>query len=226
MTHLHKDQRPDLVFQKMDATHMDYDDDSFNVVIDKGTLDAMMPDDSSEVVANVNGMFSEVERVLRLGGRYLCISLLQPHILHQIVHWFVDHGWPLRILRCTEVDISKNPEDRIFPVFAIIATKFRKMSDMKPVLEISLSSSQGHLTRLKTQEDLIGSVRGVQQFAAVRAGMAKGDQLFQCEDARQADVSLDLMTPSSIHPRYSFYLVDRNPPHQIPFAVFIVPQGR
>ena len=131
-----------MIFEKMDATCTNYDDDTFNVIIDKGTLDAMMPDESTEVVANVHRLFSEIERVLRLGGRYLCISLVQPHILNHLVEWFVDHGWPLRILRCTEVDVSKSPEDRIFPVFGIIATKFRKMNDMKPVLEISLSSRE------------------------------------------------------------------------------------
>ena len=99
------------------------------------------------------------------------------------------------------------------------------MNNMKPVLEISLSSGQTHLTRLKKPEELIGSVRGIQQFAAVRAGIAKG-QLFECDDARQADVSLDLLTADSEFPRYSFYLADRDPPNQIPFAVFIVPQGR
>ena len=120
MNHLHNVQRPELTFEKMDATNMEYDNEAFSVVIDKGTLDAMMPDESPEVVANVNKLFSEIERVLRLGGRYICISLLQPHILNHIVEWFVDHGWPLRILRCNDVDASKSPEDRIFPVFAII----------------------------------------------------------------------------------------------------------
>ena len=82
-------------------------------------------------------------------------------------------------------------------------------------------SNSTHISLIK------GSVRGVQQFAAVRAGMAKTDnQLFKCDDARQADVSLDLMAAGSETPRYSFYLVDRDPPNQTPFAVFIVPQGR
>jgi ubiquinone/menaquinone biosynthesis C-methylase UbiE len=99
MTHLHKTDRPDLIFEKMDVTSLSYEDDRFSVVMDKGTLDAMMPDDSVEVVANVSRMFSEVDRVLRLGGRYICISLLQPHILNHLVDWFTDRGWPLRILR-------------------------------------------------------------------------------------------------------------------------------
>ena len=104
-----------------------------------GTLDAMMPDDSIEVVDQVNRLFAEIERLLKLGGRYICISLLQPHILNHIVTWFADRGWPLRILRCTDVELAKAPEDRIFPVFAIVATKFRKMNNATPILEISLS---------------------------------------------------------------------------------------
>ena len=81
------------------------------------------------------------------------------------------------------------------------------------------------MTRLKSGQDLIGSVRGIQQFAAVRAGIAKG-QFFNSEDARDNDVSLDLLVHGSKDPRYSCYSIDRDPPHQIPYAVFIVPQGR
>ena len=61
----------------MDATNTVYEDDDFNEVFDKGTLDAMMPDDSIEVVDQVNRLFAEIERLLKLGGRYICISLLQ-----------------------------------------------------------------------------------------------------------------------------------------------------
>lgn len=115
MDHLHKNQRPDLKFEKMDATAMDFKDDRFNVILDKGTLDAMFTDESTETVANIHRLFSEIERVLHFGGRYICVSLLQPHILSHLVAWFVDHGWPLRILRCTEVDVSKNPEgEKVF----------------------------------------------------------------------------------------------------------------
>ena len=37
MNHLHKSARPDLIFEKMDATNTVYEDDDFNVVLDKGT---------------------------------------------------------------------------------------------------------------------------------------------------------------------------------------------
>eukprot|EP00095_Tigriopus_kingsejongensis_P006509 maker-scaffold172_size289735-snap-gene-0.15 protein:Tk06509 transcript:maker-scaffold172_size289735-snap-gene-0.15-mRNA-1 annotation:"methyltransferase-like protein 13 isoform x1" len=165
----------------------------------------------------------EISRVLRLGGRYICISLLQPHILDFIVEWFSERGWPLRILRCKEADANKSPEERLFPVFAVVATKFRKMPNMPMVLELAMSS-EGQTTRMKTGDDLKSSVRGVQQFAAIRAGAAK-KRLFAA-DARHEDVSLDLRAPNSDIPKYSLYIVEREKKSSLKFAVFIVPQGR
>ena len=66
MQRQNKRDRPDLKFETMDATKMTYNESSFGVVLDKGTLDAMMTDDSNEVKANVNLMFAEID-----GGRKL-----------------------------------------------------------------------------------------------------------------------------------------------------------
>ena len=38
MNHQHQNERPELRFEKMDATNMNYNDDDFNVILDKGTL--------------------------------------------------------------------------------------------------------------------------------------------------------------------------------------------
>jgi len=69
---------------------MDFPDGDFSVVLDKGTLDALMVDTSDRVVADIDKMFSEIDRVLRMMGRYVCISLLQEHILRKIVQTFSD----------------------------------------------------------------------------------------------------------------------------------------
>ena len=109
-----------------------------------------------------------------------------------------------------------------------MATKFRKMANMPLVLEMSLSTD-GQTSRLKSPEDLVNSVRGIQQFAAVRAGAAKGGgnkNLFESSDARHEDVSLDLRSADSEEPRYSLYVSERERPGGMKFAVFIVPQGR
>ena len=218
-------QRKELIFEKMDATAMRYEDGSYSVVLDKGTLDALFTDTSESVVARVEAMFNEIGRVLKLGGRYLCVSLLQEHILKHIVTWFSSRGWPLRILRCIEAEESKPPQDRGMPVFVIVATKFRKVDGVKPILELGLTTS-GQLTRVEMAEQLVESVRGVQQFAALRANLAGGG------DATQSEVSLDLRPANSEAPRYSLFLSDRSPAREKEvrsvrkFAAFVVPEGR
>ena len=218
-------QRKELIFEKMDATCMRYKEASFSVVLDKGTLDALFTDTTPEVVTRVEAMFGEIARVLKLGGRYVCVSLLQEHILSHLVPWFSCRGWPVRILRCQEAEDSKAPQDRGLPVFVVVVTKFRQIEGAKPILELGLRST-GQLTRLEAPEQLVASVRGVQQFAALRANLAGGG------DSTQEEVSLDLRPPGSDIPRYSLFLADRSPSAEKllkssrPFAAFVVPEGR
>ena len=157
--------------------------------------------------------------MLRLGGRYLCVSLLQPHIIRFVANWFVEAGWPIRILRCVEADQSKPPQDRIFPVFVIVCTKFKKMAGMKPVIELGLSS-EGQLMRLQKADSLVESVRGCQQFAALRARLAKGG------DQSIEEACLQLHAEDAQSVKYSIFLTERTKSSSLPFAAFIVPQGR
>jgi ubiquinone/menaquinone biosynthesis C-methylase UbiE len=69
---------------------MDFEDSAFSVVLDKGTLDALMVDDSDAVNEDIDKLFTEIGRVLKLGGRYICISLMQDHILNKVLQYFPD----------------------------------------------------------------------------------------------------------------------------------------
>ncbi|ETN82165.1 methyltransferase domain protein, partial [Necator americanus] len=61
-------QRPELVFLKDDATAMSFGDDSFSAVVDKGTLDALLPPNATpQQLDSVRKVFLEVERVLKVG---------------------------------------------------------------------------------------------------------------------------------------------------------------
>ena len=155
MREQHARDRPGLRFEVMDAGKMEpFEDASFACVVDKGTLDAIFTDgEDQEVVDGVNRVlgvrrttvselkhaliyalfsffYKEIDRVLRVGGRYICISLLQPHILDHLVRWFGERGWPLRVIRCKEAEANRKAEDCIFPVFAVVGTKFKKMENM------------------------------------------------------------------------------------------------
>lgn len=54
MQDLNRVKRPNLVFEQMDATKMTYDDGKFSVVLDKGTLDALMPDSEENTLTLIN----------------------------------------------------------------------------------------------------------------------------------------------------------------------------
>ena len=60
----------------MDIHHMTYPDASFDVVIDKGTLDAVICGD--EATCFPEKVVSEVYRVLKTGGIYMLITFGMP----------------------------------------------------------------------------------------------------------------------------------------------------
>jgi len=68
--------------------------------------------------------------VLRNGGRYICISLLQEHILRKLLSYFPTSGFMFRISRCHEVESKAYAEEGMsIPVFMIVATKSTKLTE-------------------------------------------------------------------------------------------------
>lgn len=49
--------KPGLEFLQMDALNTSFEDGEFAVVLDKGTLDALMPDSTDETLERVNKLF-------------------------------------------------------------------------------------------------------------------------------------------------------------------------
>ena len=52
---------------------------------------------SEEGSAKIEIMFKEVYRVLKNGGRYICVSLAQDHVLRKLLSYFPANNWLLRI---------------------------------------------------------------------------------------------------------------------------------
>ncbi|XP_003380291.1 putative methyltransferase KIAA0859-like protein [Trichinella spiralis] len=67
--HRNRKRRPELTFSRGDATNLEYADESFNAVLDKGTLDAVMSTKTEKCLDRANAMFAEVHRVLKTNGR-------------------------------------------------------------------------------------------------------------------------------------------------------------
>ncbi len=69
---------------------MTFDDNQFSVVLDKGTFDALMSNKSQQVPSDIDQMLDQIDRVLRMTGRFICITLAQKHILQHISQYFFD----------------------------------------------------------------------------------------------------------------------------------------
>lgn len=87
--------RPGMLWFHMDARQMSLASQSFDLVIDKSTLDAFMC--SGEREADIRMYLREVSRVLRPGGTYLCITYGDP--LSRLPAVFQPHlqNWSLKI---------------------------------------------------------------------------------------------------------------------------------
>jgi len=77
--------RTQMKWLEMDMLKTSFSDASFEVIVDKGALDALAAEDTPSVQADTKQLFAEVTRLLRPGGVYICVSLLQDHILQWLV---------------------------------------------------------------------------------------------------------------------------------------------
>lgn len=110
----------------MDALDMRFDNETFTTAFDKGTLDALMSDDSAESSERAEKLFNEIDRVTCRTGRYICVSLLQEHILRKLISYFIDK-WNVRIERCIEAEEKTRENGEVsMPVFVVTCTKSLK----------------------------------------------------------------------------------------------------
>lgn len=71
----HEDKQ-EMQWQKMNVTSLEFADGTFDVVLDKGTMDSILCGEGS--TKHCSKMMSEISRVLKPGGTYVAISYGQP----------------------------------------------------------------------------------------------------------------------------------------------------
>ena len=139
MSAKNKQKRLAMIFTKMDLLHMTYVNTQFDCVLDKGTLDAIFSNTDDKTVQSVDQMFAEIERVLKIAGRYLCISLAQEHILKKLLEKF-EVGWLVRVHKVLlGDDDSGSGMGGALPVFVFILTKMARIDGRAPMKVITVT---------------------------------------------------------------------------------------
>ncbi len=212
--------RTDMIFLKMDMLNMTFDNSEFDVVVDKGTLDALMSDESEKVFSDADRFFNEIDRVLKPGGRYMCISLAQDHILNKLVSVFKEKGWIIRVHRIDEHDL-----DFHLPVFVFVCTKM-KVRLPTAIIELKLEYSQEKFTRVDSVDETQSKIKEYQNY-----GLTKFYISNKSVDA-QDEVFVHLFDGvETKYPRYTIYILDspetsgRSKMNGV-FAAFVVPIGK
>lgn len=133
MSARNKVKRPMMTYSKMDLLHMTYEDACHDCVLDKGTLDAIFSNTDDKTVQSVDQMFAEIERILKVTGRYVCVTLAQEHILRKLLEKF-ECGWLVRVHKVLlGDDKSGSGMGGALPVFVFVLTKMARVEGRQPV---------------------------------------------------------------------------------------------
>lgn len=175
MKEQNKIDRPDLKFMEVDACDMQqFENGKFSAIIDKATLDAIYVDETESVVEYAKKYWSEIDRVLRIGGRYIVISLLQKHIIEALLKRFAMNNWMFRVVRCIEAEektMENSNDGSSLPVFMVIVTKFQNLPSQ--VLEVCMAGDK--MTRVKSIAEVVDTILSVQKAALVCSGLTRSN---------------------------------------------------
>ncbi|XP_062989840.1 eEF1A lysine and N-terminal methyltransferase isoform X2 [Elgaria multicarinata webbii] len=213
--------RPKMTYMVMDVLQMDFPDGRFQVVLDKGTLDALLTDGEETALNRAERMFAEIGRVLQFGGRYLCVSLAQAHVLKAAVEYFSREGWMVRIHQVSGNEAGTSEGEFALPIFVYVMTKTRQVSVSALCILELCAEAQDKPVRFKSTEHLIEAVKERQQYSLLRSQLDK--------NPGTGSISLDLCSKDTGQARYTLHVVHNlavKMSRDNQFAIFIIPQGR
>lgn len=191
--------RPKMSYLVMDVLQMNFPDERFQVVLDKGTLDALLTDQEEATLDRAQKMFSEMGRVLQFGGRYLCVSLAQAHVLKAALEYFFQEGWMIRIHQLSSNRGDASEGKFALPIFVYVMTRIRHVpGSALHILELCVEK-QDKPIRFSSIEDLIEAVKERQHYALLRSQLNK--------NTSSGTFSLDLCNKDTGQARYMLHVV-------------------
>ncbi|KAH6768362.1 S-adenosyl-L-methionine-dependent methyltransferases superfamily protein [Perilla frutescens var. frutescens] len=108
-------ERPEMKWRVMDMTAMKFQIEEFHAVVDKGGLDALMEPKLGPRLGNL--YLSEVKRILKAGGKYICLTLAESHVLDLLFYKF-RFGWKMSFHTIAQEPSFRKPKLQTFVVVA------------------------------------------------------------------------------------------------------------
>ncbi|XP_040379702.1 eEF1A lysine and N-terminal methyltransferase [Oryza brachyantha] len=148
MLRRHARARPEMRWRVMDMTDLQFTDGSFDVILDKGGLDALMEPEAGTKL----GMkyLNEAKRVLKSGGKFACLTLAESHVLALLLSEF-RFGWDMSI----QAIVIESSKKSAFQTFMVVMVK-GKMGVVNPVK--SLLDQSAKFCNMKQANDVIHSL--------------------------------------------------------------------
>ncbi|KAL4635962.1 endothelin-converting enzyme 2-like [Arapaima gigas] len=147
----------EMQWLKMDARHLAFSESTFDVVLEKGTLDAMTVEEkdpwnvSAETAGLIHQVLKEISRVLKPGGRFISITFAQPHFRKRLLACY-EYGWSVQthsygagfqyFLYVLTKGESLSPEDRA------LEDRLSNEKDLQAVVHLQEADSEDYLSRI------------------------------------------------------------------------------
>ena len=212
-------------FIKMDLFNLEFSTDDqtvFDVVLDKGTLDALATNASDEIKEKLFKMFNEIERVLNNFGKYICVSLLQEHIVLMLIDWLQNTKYNYIFSVYKLKNENERDDGKSFPVFVFVATKLkRKAIDSKCLFEFYFNEDYNAKPfRTLEKDTVIDLVKEIQNYNLIQNHL-KNNSL-------DDELCIELFDTSNYNEfKYKFIITEQfKRDNKLKFAVFIVPINR
>lgn len=205
-----------------------YPSGSFDVVFDKGALDALMSTDTAEVKEKALCMFEEINRVLSNNGKYVCITLAEKFIIETLITYYTN----LESLGFSiSVDSIQSKKESPFLPFYIEITKTISGSSISNDKCIRLHLDEfGVPFPASTNRLTLPRITGAQAIAQlnqIQEFHQKQFQLAKLEVGRFEKLQFWSEEHPEI-PRFTIFLLDHSDSSLVTLsmAVFMVPVGR
>ncbi|KAF3629173.1 hypothetical protein FXO38_27834 [Capsicum annuum] len=221
--------RPVMKWRVMDMTNMQFANESFGAILDKGGLDALM---EPELGSKLGTQYlSEVKRLLKVGGRFFCLTLAESHVLGLLFPKF-RYGWKMVIH-----PIAMKPSDKSsLQTFMVVAEKENSPTLCQIVSTVNQSSFGGPKSQVH------GLCQALEEENKIRADYSSGSDItYALEDLKigvegnlaelcpNRRIQLSLGEPGISLFCYRAVLLDARKdfgPFTYHCAVFLVPKAR